>query len=497
MAPTPSTQLQLRKKKPGPGRIVVSLPSPPPPYQPGSGPPLQRIHLLPPRDSTAYIVERILLPSPGPAADGKPLPKRMAYIVGWTDLPAASVSVPAMEVLQYVSPRALEEWEANMELELDKERRILVEEKESVGTQKKARPPAHTNIESAAVADIEEDTQPHSMLPAMSLSAMSLSTPKKRRLEDFEGFTDYEEGSPSGQLTRESAWREDQGDTITVNTNVPNATGSGWPSAEEEEEEENDAEEGFGPIRNQGMPTKIRPFASASATQYSSLLSTQTLTSGKNPSQATSGGFTPFNQNRRYSMPQASRLSSVPSPAAAAKSKKQSKPRKESSATKKKATKVAAGPAPAMAAAVEQQDWGVKTILDADLFEVEGIGLVRYFQVLWEGDWPPDQNPTWEPEENIPPNMVRNYFKRGKKRKRKPRVNVASSKSPSKSKKKATTKTTTTTKLGGNLHYGSVSEAFAGDLADNGYISQTPTGDDDEELVVDEDQHETFLSQRR
>ncbi|CAK7210731.1 hypothetical protein SBRCBS47491_000877 [Sporothrix bragantina] len=41
-----------------------------------------------------------------------------------------------------------------------------------------------------------------------------------------------------------------------------------------------------------------------------------------------------------------------------------------------------------------------------------GSRLVRFFLVRWKGDWPPDQNPTWEPAENLPPRMVRQYLKK-------------------------------------------------------------------------------------
>ncbi|KAJ3479200.1 hypothetical protein NLG97_g8384 [Lecanicillium saksenae] len=44
-----------------------------------------------------------------------------------------------------------------------------------------------------------------------------------------------------------------------------------------------------------------------------------------------------------------------------------------------------------------------------ELYDVKGQGLVRYFKVRWEGDWPPEQNPTWEPEENIPDDLVREF----------------------------------------------------------------------------------------
>ncbi|KAL1895903.1 hypothetical protein Sste5346_005001 [Sporothrix stenoceras] len=41
-----------------------------------------------------------------------------------------------------------------------------------------------------------------------------------------------------------------------------------------------------------------------------------------------------------------------------------------------------------------------------------GSRVARLFLVRWKGDWPPDQNPTWEPAENLPPRMVRQYLKR-------------------------------------------------------------------------------------
>ncbi|KAM3512541.1 hypothetical protein MY11210_003804 [Beauveria gryllotalpidicola] len=57
----------------------------------------------------------------------------------------------------------------------------------------------------------------------------------------------------------------------------------------------------------------------------------------------------------------------------------------------------------------DETDWAVDRIEDMELYDVEGRGLVRYFKVRWEGDWPPDQNPTWEPEENLPDDLVRDF----------------------------------------------------------------------------------------
>ncbi|KAI1302785.1 hypothetical protein F5Y03DRAFT_360955 [Xylaria venustula] len=59
---------------------------------------------------------------------------------------------------------------------------------------------------------------------------------------------------------------------------------------------------------------------------------------------------------------------------------------------------------------IQEQEWEVKQLEDDSYVEIDGK-LVRLFQVRWKGNWPADQNPTWEPEENIPPALVRKYFK--------------------------------------------------------------------------------------
>ncbi|KAM4061389.1 hypothetical protein HRG_013104 [Hirsutella rhossiliensis] len=39
--------------------------------------------------------------------------------------------------------------------------------------------------------------------------------------------------------------------------------------------------------------------------------------------------------------------------------------------------------------------WVVKRLENMAVYDVEGRGLVRYLQMRWEGNWPPDRNPTW------------------------------------------------------------------------------------------------------
>ncbi|KAM3512540.1 hypothetical protein MY11210_003803 [Beauveria gryllotalpidicola] len=206
-------------------KITIPLPSRPADYVPNSGPPLRRLALQPPADSTAYIDDRILLPPKGLAADGRPLPKRMKYIIGWRDLPAARLLVPAMDVLDYVSPHALEEWEYSMELELDAERARLAAERQALKAQqtllgradelpppKAVRPPLHhTSIEAAVVAETEGGDGEQGRLRG---GAMSLSTPKKRKMDDFlDGYTSDE--SPSEQLLFDIAKSTRQEDSLS------------------------------------------------------------------------------------------------------------------------------------------------------------------------------------------------------------------------------------------------------------------------------------------
>ncbi|EQK98850.1 Chromo domain protein [Ophiocordyceps sinensis CO18] len=421
-------QLRPRKNKPT-SRIEIALRSKPRDYVPGSGPPLQRVCLLPPQDSTAYIVERILLPSPGPAADGKPLPKRMTYVIGWRDLPAARDLVPAMKILDYVSPRALEEWEFNMETELDEDRKMLAHEMHT-GGDKKGRPPAHTGIESAAVAELDSGTPTR-----MKMGAMSLSTPRKTRPEDFDGLSDDDSGSPSMQIAREARWYlSDEVDL--VDDSKQSGLEPEWGSR------------GLGAIGGNGTSQEAHDLASAPTSRPAprpfGLSGTQTE------------GFTPFNGvSRQQPTSKATKRSLEPTHTTHSSKKtpiKRPKPRKKSDMSAKWT--------PAARPVLDNDGepaWVVKRLEDMAVYDVEGRGLVRYFQVRWEGDWPPDQNPTWEPEENIPSNIVRNFLKRGKKRKRASTGRASTGRTPRAIK----------TSLGAGIHYKSVSEAFAGEVADD------------------------------
>ncbi|KAH8891819.1 hypothetical protein GQ53DRAFT_806244 [Thozetella sp. PMI_491] len=57
----------------------------------------------------------------------------------------------------------------------------------------------------------------------------------------------------------------------------------------------------------------------------------------------------------------------------------------------------------------EEQHWEVKRLLDDRRRYNARNKLVHEYQVLWAGDWPPDQNPTWEPKKNISKVLIKEY----------------------------------------------------------------------------------------
>ncbi|KAI9903769.1 hypothetical protein N3K66_000298 [Trichothecium roseum] len=434
-------------------RITVDIPQRPR-YVPGRGPPLQAVSLVPPADSTAYVVDRILLPPTAFAADGHPRPRRMTYLLGWTDLPAARLLVPALRVLDYVSPRALEAYESELEMELEADMAKLEEERkveESLqlqqqnqrqedaigdGTRKKkkkrGRPPKHTQIEAAAVADLEAGDYKASWLTG---GAMALSTPRKDRTRrDFEGLSDDDdddddddEGSPSRQLARGEAQglsREGSSEHQRGGGDL----GTSWRGG------------GGGGSYDESGPGGDNAHPSSSLWGLPGGDSLSLFAAGESLAP-------PTKSNKRKTPPQSSSAEGDGADGAAAFSPT-SKPKKSAKSAKPKPRpELEPEPEPEAAAAEPEaamdgeEVWVVKRILDCDVYEAEGRGRVRYFRVLWEGEWPPDQNPSWEPEENLPRQLVRNYFKTSKARRLRMRqrhagVKVAPSLSPKKKKKK-------------------------------------------------------------
>ncbi|KAL7935434.1 hypothetical protein V8C35DRAFT_299457 [Trichoderma chlorosporum] len=512
------------EKPPTGSRIVIPLASKPADYVPGSGPPLQPISLLLPGDSTAYIIERLLLPSPGLAPSGRPLPKRMAYLIGWRDLPAASKLVPAMQVLDYVSPRTLEDFEARLEQELDDEKERLEAELKSdlIAPQqkkkKRGRPPAHSQIESAAVA------QPESVAEAKSRpkkGVMSLSTPKKSRLEEFEWLSD-EEGSPSRQIAQEQL-QSLQGylsvdDEISEDAEIP------LPSTPPQTMRNNFESSIVSTIPKQPLappiPKSLPKFNNSPALNggeqrlikaHGSVQPTPCI---KQDSQIHQGpwmsSFATAEQSGGTNLPNvvaSEESEAIESSSTAAKQEKPRKrPRLEDEPSKDEPPKDEAPKDEPQG----EDNWVVERIEDVEYYEVDGRGMVRYFRVSWEGDWPPDQKRTWEPEENIPANLVRNFFKTSKSKRKimagsGPGRQGHSSKGMTKSKqtgpkngvskhgthKQGSFKQTKLLWPGVSKKYSSVSEAFAGDQDGPEVMDEGYDGEDDE--LAGDGQDELFV----
>ncbi|KAF3762751.1 hypothetical protein M406DRAFT_72735 [Cryphonectria parasitica EP155] len=143
-----------------------------------------------------------------------------------------------------------------------------------------------------------------------------------------------------------------------------------------------------------------------------------------------------------------------------------------------------------------QQEWVVRR-LEGD----EVIDGVHYFKVRWEGNWPPEENPTWEPQENISAELVTKYLRSkaaqafAKAKKRRSLKSSDGSGKPKDKKQRTLAQWAT--------RYNSVSEAFEGrseldenaNRQGNGDAPEEPKGtgqgDDDEAdevFVVDEKQ---------
>ncbi|KAI8255811.1 hypothetical protein K4K53_007780 [Colletotrichum sp. SAR 10_77] len=306
------------------------------PYTPGTGPPLRPITLVPVRDSTAYIRDEFFVPPPL-SQDGK---KRLQYVVGWSDLPAARLVVDAERVADYVSPAAYEDWCAARAAERDEEERRREEEenvravaeaearergmlvlrngvkdtpRKDVVTGKRKRRTKAEMAAARAETPVEGDAKRKPGRPKKG--APSLSTPSKARLEEFRELETEVEGGTETPDDEEAIFRQLNGDEPAS-------------AADSLAEEEYDSrEEGV-------MSMGLEPPPS--------------------PSKSTINVLDPDRDE----------LSDV---------------------------------------------YEVLRLEGLQIRHVRGKP-VRYFAVRWKGNWPPDQNPTWEPESNIPRYMTKKYL---------------------------------------------------------------------------------------
>lgn len=170
-------------------------------YEPGRGAPPPRVDLQLGHDTNALIHDKIILPPSVVAPPGDPRQRRVYYIIGWPDLPAARPVVDATRILDYVSPRALEDWEYR-----DSQRRRAQEEeavKEAMeaaaaaakgkapavpyteflpnGKKKPGRKPKHAKMNQVRAPTPQLNSEQEEDL-ARRKSVPSLSTPQKGRV---------------------------------------------------------------------------------------------------------------------------------------------------------------------------------------------------------------------------------------------------------------------------------------------------------------------------
>ncbi|KAM7202645.1 hypothetical protein V8F33_002571 [Rhypophila sp. PSN 637] len=170
-----------------PVKIEILLPSKPV-YVPGAGPRSAPISLTPAKDSTAYILDKYVLPK---LSECGPKDRRLVYyLVGFRDLPEVRTLIPCHKAQEYVDPATIEEWESEQHKKLMDERARLKEE--AAKKRKKAgRPPkikddpaeldySKPSPQGTVTASTPTGSEHHGRMLDTQLTGPSLSTPQKR-----------------------------------------------------------------------------------------------------------------------------------------------------------------------------------------------------------------------------------------------------------------------------------------------------------------------------
>ncbi|KAK3395436.1 hypothetical protein B0T20DRAFT_418773 [Sordaria brevicollis] len=493
-------------------------------YTRGSGPPPPPITLAPPRDSTAYIIDQFVLPAP---KDLKPdSRRRIFYHVGFTDIPSARLLVPCDEVLDYVSPRELEEYEYEALEIKESEKAVEAEQKrkdkgkdqtQAPAKRKPGRPPKARLNDTALDVPKEPviSVQEGNVLLAKqeAVAGPSLATPQKRKRPEVPRFDDSDEAAIQLQLQNESAVAseiEDSGTDLDGYDSADPLSGdldAPIPSYSRASTSVSAQQPVPGPSKptvvNLGLtstaparpassvastPAKIHPMFARSIEAGRSSVSVHGSQKGKSqngvghslgfggkdqetnrrasssrdgtsqfkavsktaihpppiPSQPKPIAFTPLTVPIAIPKPIVTSDSlSKQNEASSSSSKKRRKDEQEQKSNKKSKKK--------KQSQIEEPSgsWQVKELLDDEWAVDNGVKVHRYL-VLWEGDWPPDQNPTWEPEENIEDqSLIKKYLKKKQ---------AGAIKPPKK------TQRSMLSYFSSQPQYSSVAEAFEGDI---------------------------------
>ena len=559
--------------------------------------------MLPPRDSTAYIIDEYILP---PVADTVATSRRLIYYhIGWTDIPAARTLISCEKVLDYVSPRELEEWEYRS-LELEEAAKAKAKEEEARNpTAKKAKTkdpkrPGRPSKVRPVDEEVPEEVAPLSpgadeaLAFAKQAAGPSLSTPKKRKLsqmlegtgmtakktEDEEMYDEEDLGEASNlefdmdpiqrQLHSEAELKRLQrlnGGGLESESDSVDQLRYGWDTSAPESSRASSSKPGPRSSGAAGHANQAAASGSiatpASVAHTSGILhpalarslsmgngsagkqpeaqsmnklahangKMQTTLPGLRPGPAASTRFIPASQSpnvtpgvegmqrpqpvpRDPPMPKMFTFTPIASSSTTfsaassaqqqqeqqppgdnsqpAKRQKDKKPKKDRKRDKQseavKEGSIVMNDLQYQQADQEDEDmpdnaWDVKELID-DRWEVDPTSAakkkVHKYLVLWEGDWPPDQNPTWEPAENI---QDRDLIKRYKKKKKAGLLRTTAvhpsalgGDGGSSSAKKKKTKQTSLMSWMSKTPYSNVAEAFEGDGGPEG-----PDEDDDDD----------------
>lgn len=574
-------------------------------YKPGMGPPPPRVDLQLVHDTNAFILHKLVLPL-GPFAEpGDPRQRRVYYIIGWPDIPAARPVIDATRILDYVSPRALEGWEYQDALRREAEEEQAAREAAAAAAgavllpngKKPGRKPKNAKLMLTRAPTPQLDSEQEEQL-ARRKHGPSLSTPQKSRIaqldaemkmemldnmeDSMDNDQDDEEEEMQLQLQLENEVLGIYEDSVmhaavesdALDTHRESAAASGFetsrassllpappalesgplsrasPFAEASRSES--AHDSPAPsFVKQKKPLVVAASSRLSQTQPRRPVSTTPIPlppwitlgpkiQSSSPSRApttqpvpstaksrvdfaqepsspvevpptltSNGGFTPTNNFTPVggyfprppkrpaddSPPKGEGTRSTPTSTKSKKGRKNKTPKTSQPPLKPTADSVDEAPA--------QQEWVVKRLEGHDIIDGE-----HYFKVRWEGDWPPDQNPTWEPQDNISANLVKKYLKREAKKARKTPARGGATGSSSKS--QPNEQLTLTRWVTG---YSSVSEAFEGKAeldatthqqGNSGLQDYGGAAEDDEDrdelLVVDESkakEHEKAADDRR
>ncbi|KAK4144866.1 uncharacterized protein C8A04DRAFT_11140 [Dichotomopilus funicola] len=434
-------------------------------YVPGSGPPPPRISLAPPRDSTAYIINQFIVPTD---KDMTPTSRRMIYYhIGFTDLPSVKILVPCHKVLDYVSPREVEDWEyQNLEQKEEERVRRLAEAQLAGPTKGKPGRPPKIPLEDTGVLMSESANE--ALLLVQQVSGPSLSTPQKRRRESDDDEAEYgvdEEGDDDDAAIQRQLQAGDfdgmeiegqlDGDSESVDQLAADDYAQAMETPSREAALARPRQElaihptPKLPALKPEIPAPCSSFGTTLAPLAHNVSTSRSLhpawtgvfnqpPHSENPesvpaealndsvSQGRSawtalGGLQPNSPatpavplsrsktpNSRTMTPDLAAVSASSAISTAKKRKAPPSNGKNSAHKQKKPKK----PTVKSQAEPPVDEWEVKELLDDQWFVVEGVKLHKYL-VLWEGDWPADQNPTWEPASNVQdPKLLNRYQKK-------------------------------------------------------------------------------------